>query len=87
LATAGGSSYDDYSPAHRFGADAYNNITAHPDRSFDEAEPELSLDWGNARGKSSLEWECAKHASRDAWQRVSSAAERAIPADSDGDGH
>lgn len=78
-----GSSYDDYSPAYRYGAESYNK---YPDRSFDEVEPELSRDWGTARGKSSLEWERAKHASRDAWHRVSNAAERAIPGDSDRDG-
>ncbi len=78
-----GSSYDDYAPAYRYGVDAYNR---YPDRSFDEVEPELSRDWGTARGRSSLEWERAKHASRDAWHRVSNAVERAVPGDSDGDG-
>jgi hypothetical protein len=78
-----GTTYDEYSPAYRYGADAYNK---YPNRSFDDIEPELGRDWGTARGKSSLEWEHAKHASRDAWHRVSNAAERAIPGDSDGDG-
>lgn len=74
-----GSTYDDYEPAYRYGAEAYNR---YPDRSFDDVEPELSRDWGTARGKSSLEWENAKHATRDAWHRV----ERALPGDADGDG-
>jgi hypothetical protein len=78
-----GSSYDEYAPAYKYGADSY---AKYPDRSFDDVEPDLSRDWGTARGKSSLEWERAKHASRDAWHRVSNAAERAIPGDSDGDG-
>jgi hypothetical protein len=78
-----GVNYDEYAPAYRYGADAY---TKYPDRSFDEVEPELSRDWGTARGGSSLEWERAKHASRDAWHRVSNAAERIVPGDSDGDG-
>ena len=78
-----GSSYDDYAPAYRYGADAYSK---YPSRSFDEVEPELSRDWATARGKSSMEWEHAKHASRDAWHRVSNAVERAVPGDSDGDG-
>jgi hypothetical protein len=76
-------SYDDYAPAYRYGADAYSR---YPDRSFDEVEPELSRDWGTARGQSRLEWENAKHASRDAWHRVSNAVERAVPGDSDRDG-
>jgi hypothetical protein len=78
-----GLTYDDYAPAYRYGADAYNK---YPDRSFDEVEPELRRDWGNARGKSSLDWEHAKHATRDAWHRLSNAVERAVPGDSDRDG-
>ena len=40
----------------------------------------------SARGRSSLTWERAKHATRDAWNRVSDSVERAIPGDSDRDG-
>ena len=78
-----GKTYDEYQPAYRYGADSY---TKYPDRSFDEIEPELSRDWSTARGTSSMEWEHAKHATRDAWHRVGNAAERAIPGDSDRDG-
>ena len=78
-----GTSYDEYAPAYRYGADSYSK---YPDRSFDDIEPELSRDWVTARGKSSLEWEHAKHASRDAWHRLSNAVERAVPGDSDRDG-
>lgn len=79
----GGSSYDDYAPAYRYGVDAYSK---HPGRSFDEVEADLGRDWGSTRGRSSLEWDHAKHATRDAWHRVSNAVERAVPGDSDGDG-
>ncbi|GAB3765038.1 hypothetical protein GCM10028796_21370 [Ramlibacter monticola] len=79
----GGTSYDEYAPAYRYGVDAYNR---YPDRPFDEIEPELGRDWGTARGRSKLEWEHAKHASRDAWHRASNAVERAVPGDSDHDG-
>jgi hypothetical protein len=78
-----GTSYDEYAPAYRYGAESYSK---YPDRSFDDVEPELSRDWGTARGTSSLDWERAKHASRDAWHRVSNAVERAVPGDSDRDG-
>lgn len=78
-----GSTYDDYGPAYRNGVDAYSR---NPDRSFDDVEPELSRDWGTRRGDSKLEWEHAKHATRDAWDRASNAVERAIPGDSDRDG-
>jgi len=79
----GGSSYDDYAPAYRYGVDAYSR---YPNRRFEDVEPELSRDWGTARGRSSLEWERARHATRDAWQRVSDSVERAVPGDSDRDG-
>jgi hypothetical protein len=78
-----GGTYDDYGPAYRYGVNAR---TQYPDRSFDDVETDLGRDWSNSRGKSSLEWEHAKHASRDAWQRVSNTVERAIPGDSDRDG-
>lgn len=78
-----GGSYDDYGPAYQYGVNARNQF---PDRSFDDVEADLGRDWSNTRGKSSLDWEKAKHASRDAWHRVSDAAERAIPGDSDRDG-
>lgn len=74
-----GATYDDYAPAYRYGMDSYEK---YPNRSFDEAEPDLRRDWGTARGKSSLEWEHAKEATRDAWHRV----ERAMPGDADKDG-
>lgn len=76
-------SWDHYQPAYRAGVESYNR---NPDRSFDDMEPELGRDWGRARGNSSLEWEHARPAARDAWERASNATERAIPGDSDKDG-
>lgn len=75
--------WDHYQPAYRAGVESYNR---NPGRSFDEIEPELSRDWGRSRGSSSLEWEHARPAARDAWDRVSNATERMIPGDSDKDG-
>jgi len=80
---ANGSTFDEYRPAFGYGVDAY---TRYPDRTFDEVEPELGRAWNSKRGSSSLEWGRAKHATRDAWQRVSDTVERAIPGDSDRDG-
>ena len=80
---ASGASYDDYGPAYRYGVDAYSR---NPDRSFDDVEGDLGRDWSTARGRSPLEWDSARHASRDAWQRLSDRVERAIPGDSDRDG-
>jgi hypothetical protein len=78
-----GASFDDYGPAYMYGVENYSR---YPGRSFDEVEPELSRDWQRAKGKSSLTWENAKHATRDSWQRVSDTIERATPGDSDRDG-
>jgi hypothetical protein len=80
---ANGSNYDEYRPAYGYGVDAH---TQFPHRSFDEVEPELGLGWKSKRGNSSLDWDRAKPATRDAWQRVSDAVERATPGDSDRDG-
>jgi hypothetical protein len=80
----GGFTYDqDWGPAYRYGVDAY---TRYPDRSYDEFESELATGWADARGQSRLDWDRARHATREAWQRVSDSVERAMPGDSDRDG-
>ena len=78
-----GSSYDDYGPAYGYGVNAYGQ---HAGRRFEEVEDDLSRGWDTSRGNSSLSWDRAKHATRDAWQRVSDTVERAVPGDSDRDG-
>jgi len=80
---ARGATYNEYGPAFGYGVDAFSR---YPGRSFHEVEPDLERDWHNKRGDSGLDWDRAKHATRDAWQRVSDAAERAMPGDSDRDG-
>lgn len=61
------STYEDYGPAYGFGVDA---ATRYPGRPFDEIEPEMSHDWTTAGGLSMLGWNNARHAARDAWNRV-----------------
>jgi len=80
---ASGASYDEFGPAYRYGVDSYAKYQG---RSFDEVDADLSRDWGSTRGKSSLDWERARPAARDAWQRLSDRVERAVPGDSDRDG-
>ncbi len=63
-----GSSYNDYGPAYALGVDAFNR---HPGRTFDEVEPEMSVQWTANHSASSLNWERARHAARDAWNRIS----------------
>lgn len=80
---AGGSSYDEFGPAYRYGVAAFVKSTQ---RSFDQAEPDLSRGWSTARGTSSLDWDRAKYAVRDAWNRLGDSLERAMPGDADRDG-
>lgn len=75
---AGGSSYDDYGPAYRYGVESFGR---YPQRDFDEFA--LSRGWQASRGTSSLDWDRAKHAVRDAWNRLSDSVERTVPSDSD----
>jgi len=62
-----GTSYDDYGPAYAYGVDAFSR---YPDRNFEDFESELHRDWGGQRRGSSLEWDRARPAARDAWERV-----------------
>lgn len=62
-----GASFDDYAPAYDFGVNARGK---YPGRDFDEVETQMSSEWGASRGSSSLSWDRAKHAARDAWNRI-----------------
>jgi hypothetical protein len=59
-----GASFDDYG----FGVEARGR---YPERDCDDVESEMSSDWTTHRGASSLSWDRAKHAARDAWYRIS----------------
>lgn len=61
------SSFDDYGPAYGFGVEARGR---HPGREFDDVESQLSGEWDSGRGTSGLDWERARHAARDAWNRI-----------------
>jgi hypothetical protein len=78
-----GSIYDDYAPAYRMG---YERYPQYHGRLFDDVEPEFRRDWESSRGTSSLTWEQAKHATREAFERARDSVERAIPGDSNRDG-
>lgn len=64
-----GSAYDEYGPAYQYGWESH---ARHEGKSFDEVEKDLGRDWARAKGKSQLQWDQAKQATRDAWERVSS---------------
>jgi hypothetical protein len=74
--------WDDYWPAYRFG---YEHFPAHPDRSFDDVEPELSRHWGEARGQSRLDWSEAREATRDAYEKLRQTIRSENPQDRPGE--
>ncbi len=68
-----GEAFETYRPAYRYGVDSFTRFNG---RKFDEVEPELRSNWNTARGNSTLDWEDARLASRDAYDRLfTSAAE------------
>jgi hypothetical protein len=71
-----GAEHDDYAPACSCGVERFVKNGGRP---FDTAESELSRDWGNYRGSSRLGWERARHASRDAWERLDKSLTRDLP--------
>jgi hypothetical protein len=77
------SRWEDYGPAYRYGYERYPDYHG---RRFDEVEPEFASDWDRSRGESRLGWDQARHATRDAFERVTDTIERAVPGDSDHDG-
>ena len=79
-----GASYAEYGPAYAYGVDSFRNNNQA--RGFDDAEPDLSNRWEAARGSSKLDWQQARHAARDAWNRLGTAVERALPGDSNRNG-
>ena len=65
--TRHGASYDEYRPAYQYGWQAR---MMHGDAEWTEIEPNLAAGWMAARGDSKLEWADAKHAAKDAWDRI-----------------
>jgi uncharacterized protein YcfJ len=59
--------FDVYEPAYRYG---WESRVQHTGRSFDEVESDLGSSWKGYRGKSKLDWDKAKLATRDAWDRL-----------------
>lgn len=65
-----GKDFDYYSPAYRYGWEAASK----PDyrgRQFSDVETDLSRNWDKFRGNVKSEWNDVRHATRDAYERVS----------------
>jgi hypothetical protein len=60
--------YETYRPAYEFGWQAR---MMHPGAEWEHIEADLGKSWDLAReGKSTLPWDDARHAAKDAWDRV-----------------
>jgi len=70
---AAGRTYDDLSPAYRYG---WESRGRYADRTFDQAANDLERGWDNLKDKTKLRWHEAKDATRDAWDRVENSATR-----------
>jgi hypothetical protein len=68
--------YEEYRPAYRYGWEAR---VRHADQAFDDVEPDLERGWNQARGRCKLDWQKAKPAVRDAWDRVDMTTARQNP--------
>ena len=55
--------FSEYRPAYRYGVDAHRRFEG---QSFEQVEAELMHEWDGVKGTSSLTWEGAKDAARDA---------------------
>ncbi|MEK6262941.1 MAG: hypothetical protein AABP62_30445 [Planctomycetota bacterium] len=65
--------YDTYAPAYRYGWEsAVRYDEQYDEADFDTVEPKLQEDWEKSVQAHGLEWERAKHATRDAWGRAGS---------------
>jgi hypothetical protein len=60
--------YDRYEAAYRYGTEQY--LLSERPRAWDEVEEALQLGWEPQRGESTLDWEAARPAVRDAWERL-----------------
>lgn len=62
-----GSTYSQYEPAYWYGIDA---AVQNPSHEFEVLEPNIRNNWNINRGNSTLEWDEARTAARDAFTRV-----------------
>ena len=64
--------YERFQPAYRYG---WESRLEHAGHSFEEVEPDLQRRWTTATPN--MGWDTARHATRDAWDRMASTAMRA----------
>ncbi|NDF11959.1 MAG: hypothetical protein EB060_03965 [Proteobacteria bacterium] len=70
-----GRAYSTVEPAYRYGVDLYNQ---NPGRRYEELnQSQLSSGWDTARGTSTMNWNDAQNATRDAYNRMYDQQQRA----------
>jgi len=62
-----GETHEDHRDAYRYGLAASDRYR---DRRFEDVEPDLRTGWGHARGTSTMSWDDARGAVRDAFNRT-----------------
>lgn len=65
-------SYEDYHPAYRTGYEGYRRY-GDAGKTYDEVEPDLRNEYETQHRGAGLAWEKAKHATKDAWERLETA--------------
>lgn len=66
--------YEEYGPAYQYG---WESQAKHAGKNFKDVESDLARDWEKVKGKSTLKWDAAKEATRDAWNRIGSGTNKA----------
>lgn len=61
--------FEMFEPAYSVALDTYRNADR-PGLPFESIEPTLERDWPSNRGDSTLPWKEARHAAKDAWDRL-----------------
>lgn len=59
--------FEEYEPAYRYG---WESAAFYPRKKFADVETDLAREWERRKGESTLSWEQAKPAIRDAWDRI-----------------
>ena len=62
-----GASYTEYEPAYRYGI---QNAMKNAGKRFEDNMDKMEAGWKKVQGKTTLSWEHAKDAVRDAWERA-----------------
>ena len=68
-----GMDYHDYHAAYRYG---WESAVLAEGESFEESDWWMERDWPKFKGESRLNWAQARHAARDAWDRVTAPYDR-----------